>query len=226
MDQPWPVVTIMLWWLHVARLHRECKTSRWEYNCGLPSRAISKSEKMPERMMGEPIVRQSEIRMEASNHESNGRLAMRQLPTRLCTFAVLFLLISFSRSLQAQTRVPAHDVTQEVTLTGTVSSVLMNAAPGAIAGSHLLLVTPAGPVDASLGRFGLKGNGALSVAAGEQIEATGVMKMIHDKPILLVRAVKVSSGDVYTIRTEHGFPVSPKARERAAKNTGRTELSR
>jgi hypothetical protein len=91
-----------------------------------------------------------------------------------------------------------------------------------IVGSHLLLATPAGPVDASLGRFGLKGNGALSVAAGEQIAATGVMKMIHDKPILLVRTVKVPSGEVYTVRTEHGFPISPQSRERT-QNKGRTE---
>jgi hypothetical protein len=124
--------------------------------------------------------------------------------------------------------VTAHDLTEEITVkvTGTVSGVLMNAAPGTIAGSHLLLATSEGPVDASLGRFGLKGNGALSVAAGERIEATGVMKMIHDRPVLLVRTVKDSSGEVYTIRTEHGFPVSPKARERAARNMGRTEESR
>jgi hypothetical protein len=144
---------------------------------------------------------------------------MRQLATGLCTLVVLVLLISSSRPL-AQTTVPC--ITEEVTLTGTVSSVLTKATPGMIVGSHLLLATPAGPVDASLGRFGLKGNGALSVAAGEQIAATGVMKMIHDKPILLVRTVKVPSGEVYTVRTEHGFPISPQSRERT-QNKGRTE---
>jgi hypothetical protein len=147
---------------------------------------------------------------------------MRQLATGLCTLVVLVLLISSSRPL-AQTTVPC--ITEEVTLTGTVSSVLTKATPGMIVGSHLLLATPAGPVDASLGRFGLKGNGALSVAAGEQIAATGVMKMIHDKPILLVRTVKVPSGEVYTVRTEHGFPISPQSRERT-QNKGRTEESR
>jgi len=148
---------------------------------------------------------------------------MRQLTTGLCTLVVLVLLIPSPPPVQAQTTVPC--ITEEVTLTGTVSRVLTKATPGMIVGSHLLIATPGGPVDASLGRFGLKGNGALSVAAGEQIAATGVMKMIHDKPVLLVRTVKVASGEVYAIRTEHGFPISPKSRE-LTQNKGRMEESR
>jgi hypothetical protein len=88
-----------------------------------------------------------------------------------------------------------------------------------IAGSHLLLETSAGIVDASLGRFGLRGNGALSVAAGQQIEATGVVKTIHDKSVFLVRTVKIGD-QIYTIRNQHGFPVSPQARERASQKGG------
>jgi hypothetical protein len=83
-----------------------------------------------------------------------------------------------------------------------------------IMGSHLLLATISGPVDASLGMFGLRGKGALSVTAGQQVEVTGVMKTIKDKQILLARTVKVA-GQVYTIRNEHGVPVAPQARERA-----------
>ena len=74
-----------------------------------------------------------------------------------------------------------------------------------IAGSHLLLATPSGPVDASLGRFGLQGYGGVSVAAGQQIEATGVMRTIKDKPVFMVRTVKVG-GEIYTVRNQHGFP--------------------
>jgi hypothetical protein len=87
-----------------------------------------------------------------------------------------------------------------------------------IVGSHLLLATPSGAVDASLGRFGFEGAGAVLVAGGQQIEATGVMKTIKDKPIFLVRTVK-AGGEVYTIRNEHGFPLSPQARERAGQKT-------
>jgi hypothetical protein len=141
---------------------------------------------------------------------------MKPLSTGLgAVVALLLTLIFFQRPIQAQA-VQAHTMAaSEVTLTGTVESVLAKAAPGMIVGSHLLLATPVGPVDASLGRFGLQGDGAVSVAAGQQIEATGVMKRIKDTSVLLVRSVKVG-GEVYTIRNKHGFPVSPQARKRAS----------
>jgi hypothetical protein len=141
---------------------------------------------------------------------------MKPLSTGLgAVVALLLTLIFFQRPIQAQA-VQAHTMAaSEVTLTGTVESVLAKAAPGMIVGSHLLLATPNGPVDASLGRFGLQGDGAVSVAAGQQIEATGVMKRIKDTSVLLVRSVKVG-GEVYTIRNKHGFPVSPQARKRAS----------
>ncbi len=85
-------------------------------------------------------------------------------------------------------------------------------------GSHLLLTTISGPVDASLGRFALQGKGALSVAAGQQVEVTGVMKTIKDKQIFLTRSVK-SGGQVYAIRNERGMLISPQARQRASRKT-------
>jgi membrane associated rhomboid family serine protease len=159
-----------------------------------------------------------------------GRQVMKPRSARAGTTGLFILVVSFLISslisstspVQAQTTavtarsaVPFnYDIAEEVTVTGTVSSVLTHAAPEMIVGSHLLLATPAGPVDASLGRFGLQGYGAVSAAAGQQIEATGVMKTIKDKPVLLVRIVKVG-GQLYTIRNEHGVLLSPHARERA-----------
>jgi hypothetical protein len=151
---------------------------------------------------------------------------MKQLSIGLCAFAIFFALVSSPPPVQAQTTALGYAVSDEVTLTGTVTNVLTKSLPGMIVGSHLLLATPDGPVDASLGRFGLIGDGALSVAAGQQIEATGVMKTIQGRSFLLVRTVKVSSGEVYIIRTEHGFPVSPRARRRAEQNTEHEEESR
>ncbi|MGA9073665.1 MAG: hypothetical protein WB368_06110 [Candidatus Sulfotelmatobacter sp.] len=157
---------------------------------------------------------------------------MKQLSTGLCTLVFLFLISSL-RPVQAQTTADAtraagrfsYDGTEEITVTGTVSSVLAKAVPGMIAGSYLVIATPSGLVDASLGRFGLRGNGAVFVAAGEQIEVTGVMKTLKDKPLFLVRTVKVE-GEVYTIRNEHGVPLSPQARERAGQKTGQNGESR
>ena len=143
-----------------------------------------------------------------------------------CLLAGFFALsivsfISSQPSAQAQTSVgptrpPGYDISKEVTFSGTVSSVLTKHSPGMIMGSHLLLATISGPVDASLGVLGLRGRGALSVAAGQQVEVTGVMKTIQDKQVLLTRSVKVG-GQVYTMRNEHGVPVPPQARARAQK---------
>lgn len=130
---------------------------------------------------------------------------------------------SFTRSSQAQsaseTRVkpqPYYDVTKEVTLSGTVSSVIQKWSPGMIPGAHLLLTTSSGIVDASLGKFGLEGKGALSVTAGQPVEVTGVMKTLRDRQVFVTRTVTLG-GRVYTMRNEHGIAVSPQGRERAGR---------
>ena len=140
--------------------------------------------------------------------------------TGLCALALLCLISSIA-PVQAQTATietrpaePYYDVAREVTLKGTVSSVLANPSPGMIVGSHLLLATASGEVDASLGRFGLVGKDALSVAAGQQVEVTGVMKTLMDRQVFVARTVTVG-GQVYTMRNQHGIHVSPQARERA-----------
>jgi len=109
---------------------------------------------------------------------------------------------------------PFYDITKEVILTGTVSSVLAKPAAGMMFGSHLMLETASGQVDASLGKWALQGKGALSLSAGEPVEVTGVMKTINDKQVFIVRTVKVN-GQVYTIRNQYGVPNSPQSRERA-----------
>jgi hypothetical protein len=139
----------------------------------------------------------------------------------LCGLALL-CVISTLAPVQAQTGAvetrpagPYYDITREVTLTGTVSSVVKQPSAGMIAGSHLLLQTASGEIDASLGRWGLVGKGALSVAAGDQIEVTGMMKTLREKPVFVVRTVK-AGGQVYTIRTQYGIAISPQGRQRAS----------
>jgi hypothetical protein len=137
------------------------------------------------------------------------------------------LLAILAVPLSAQpTESPAfYDVAREITLRGTVSSVQTAAAARSMTarsmtarsmtGCRLRLSTASGVVEADLGRWGLRGKGSLSVAAGQQVEVTGVMKTLDGKQTFLVRTVK-AGGQIYMIRNEHGISVSPQARERAS----------
>jgi uncharacterized membrane protein len=138
------------------------------------------------------------------------------------------LLLAISAvTLVAQTSKPPrayYDISKEVTLTGKVLIVFRVPSQGMIPGSHILLATSSGQVDASLGRWGLQGSGALSAAPGQVIEVTGVMKTLLDKPVFVVRTAK--AGDqTYQMRNEFGIPVSPQARERALQNAAQKEES-
>jgi hypothetical protein len=101
----------------------------------------------------------------------------------------------------------SYDISQEITLNGTVSSVLKKPGPGMIMGDHLLVATPSGTVDASLGNSALQGKYGMTVTEGQQVQLTGVMKTLKGKQVFLARLVKVD-GQLYTIRNEHGFPIS------------------
>ena len=104
---------------------------------------------------------------------------MQRLFAGLCFLALLSLILS-APSSQAQTTAEnkaagplSYDVTQEVTLHGTVSSVLPRPSRGMMMGSHLLLATPSGIVDASLGMYALRGKSAVAVTVGQPVEITG-----------------------------------------------------
>jgi hypothetical protein len=128
---------------------------------------------------------------------------------------LLFAILVVPFNAQPVGSYPYYDISKEVTLSGTVSSVLVRPERGMIWGSHFLLSTVSGTVDASLGRWGLQGNGALSVSPGQQVEVTGIMKTFNNREVFLVRSAK-AGGKVYTLRNVHGIEVSPQTRERAA----------
>jgi len=112
-----------------------------------------------------------------------------------------------------------YDAAEEVTLNGAISSVLVKASPGMFPGAHLLLTTVDGAVDISLGTAGRQGTGALSLAAGQQVEVVGIMKTIKQKQVFLARTVQAGS-HLYVIRNKHGIPVSSIGRERTIQNAG------
>ncbi len=112
----------------------------------------------------------------------------------------------------------SYDISKEVTFNATVSSVLAKPNRGMLMGSHLLLSTGTGSIDASLGSFGLHGKGAVSVVAGQQVQVIGVLKSLKNKPVFLTRIVRVN-GESYAIRNQRGVVLSPEARERLSRKT-------
>jgi hypothetical protein len=137
------------------------------------------------------------------------------------------LFATLALPLGAQTARPSHqfyEISKEVTLSGTVSNVLAKATPGTLPGPHLLFATTSGSVDASLGAFALKGKNPLSVAPGQEVAVTGVMKTIKNQNVFVARIVKVN-GKAYEIRNEHGVPKSPLSRERASQKTAQKGVS-
>jgi hypothetical protein len=135
---------------------------------------------------------------------------------------VILALSLFALPLRAQTTDtttqsaghPWYDISKEITVTGTVTNVMKQTTremrmPG---GSHLIVETGSGAVDASLGKFALRGKNALSVTAGQSVQITGVLKTVNNQQVLFARLVQ-TNGRVYTIRNEHGFVYQSTARD-------------
>lgn len=153
---------------------------------------------------------------------------MKQRVAWMWVLVALALIAPLSRA-QGQTEESAvgrvtpfhYEMSQEVTLRGTVSGVLPIAATGMLNGAHLILATPSGSFDVSLGIYALLGDGALSVALGQQVEVTGVMKNVKGAPVFLARTVSIGPR-TYRIRNEHGLLISPPARERLAQKNAQS----
>ena len=144
----------------------------------------------------------------------------------LCAFLTtgLFAIPIYARTIErTSTSVapPKYDIRKEVTFTATVSSVISKATPEMrmLPGSHLILETSSGKIDASLGLFPLTGEGDPCVAAGERVQVTGVMKTVRDQRVLVTRLVLIN-GRTYRIRNEHGFLPMPATRKETVEAKG------
>lgn len=103
---------------------------------------------------------------------------------------------------------PKYEAAKEVTIEGTVASVVTNSTPGLLVGAHAILTTASGTVDAHLGTYAMRGANPLVLPVGERVKMVGVMATVAGRPVLLVRTAQTGHG-VYTIRNAHGFPLRP-----------------
>jgi DNA/RNA endonuclease YhcR with UshA esterase domain len=138
----------------------------------------------------------------------------------LCVFALpLHAQTSDTTTSVTPTTHLRYDITKEMTFAGTVSSVVKASAHETkkAGASHVMVQTTSGKVEADLGRYAMRGEGALTVTPGQPIQLTGVMKTVRGQQVVIARLVQ-ANGKVYKIRNEHGFVYHPVARKNQTKS--------
>jgi hypothetical protein len=100
----------------------------------------------------------------------------------------------------------------DVAVTAIIQEVVPNHASGISAGLHVMLGTPQGVLDASVGPY-LTPDIQQVLIAGKQVQAFGQVKTIHDQRYLLVRQL-VLDGKPIIVRNEHGSLVRSRSQER------------
>jgi hypothetical protein len=132
------------------------------------------------------------------------------------TLITVFVVASLAVPLSADTSKtfkrtyspPLYDAAKEVTIEGTIQSVVKKPTPGLMLGAHLMVSTSKGVVDAHIGGFVLQGQHPYSPSVGGTVKLVGVMATVNQKQVFLTRTIE--SGDAtFQVRTEHGYLIMP-----------------
>lgn len=122
-----------------------------------------------------------------------------------------------SAAVQSSTGFVGWDANQaesrDVSVTSIIQQVISNHSSGIPAGLHVILSTPQGVLDVSVGPY-LTQDIQLALITGAQIQALGQLKTIHDQTYLLARQF-VLNGRLITIRNDHGSLVRMRTQTRA-----------
>jgi hypothetical protein len=106
---------------------------------------------------------------------------------------------------EAASFVPVYDVTQEIKVRGTIRKIDAFGVSGP-AGTHILIDTITGIVDAHLG-FGAESNPTyLRIAPGQNVTVVGMMQTAGARKVLIAR-ILTTSNRIFVLRNEHGIPV-------------------
>lgn len=124
--------------------------------------------------------------------------------------AVVFATPAFAQSSQsaaASTASFAHvyDVTKEVKVEGTIQKIETDGKVAPI-GTHFLVQTAQGVVDAHLGSSAAAQPSYLGVSEGESVTLVGMMETIGGNQILVARLL-TTPNRIFVLRNEHGIPV-------------------
>ena len=97
---------------------------------------------------------------------------------------------------------------REITVQATVEEVAARGTKGLAPGGHVILNTPTGRLDGSLGPYVLSSQKPLTLVPGQRVTVVGSNSTFANRPILLVRSINTGSNPV-NIRTKSGFLIKP-----------------
>lgn len=138
---------------------------------------------------------------------------VRLLTLLACTVAAASAFANTSDAPRRAYIAPRYDSSKEITLQGTISSVIRKAEPGMMFGGHLILSTAQGAVDAHIGPWLLSDPHSNALRAGNSVTVVGLTTTFNGRSVLLARLIQVD-GQTITVRTKTGFLVPAGATER------------
>jgi hypothetical protein len=114
---------------------------------------------------------------------------------------------------------PVYDAAHEITVNGTIQTVVTKHTKGSPAGMHLMVMGTEGMVDAHVGPFLSKANRE-ALQGGAPVRIVGAMTSEHGKSYLLARELTVGNRTIM-VRSTHGtlapMPAVGKAHSRSEK---------
>ncbi len=119
--------------------------------------------------------------------------------------------------VKASTMLPAYDLAKEVRIQGIIQKIDA-AGPSGLAGTHILIQTATGIVDAHLGVGAASKPGYLGLVVGQSVSLTGMMEPMGGTNVLLARLL-TTSNHIFVLRNEHGIPVRATPRGSAPAGT-------
>jgi hypothetical protein len=100
--------------------------------------------------------------------------------------------------------VRVYDISKEIKVEGMIQRVVTDSASPL--GTHVLVETASGVVDAHLGSGASAKPSYLGIAEGQNVTLVGMMETFNSNPVLVTRLL-TTSNRIFVLRNEHGIPV-------------------
>ncbi|HKS81644.1 MAG TPA: hypothetical protein VJR23_09065 [Candidatus Acidoferrales bacterium] len=100
--------------------------------------------------------------------------------------------------------VHVYEISKEVKIEGTIQKIETEGVNAPI-GTHVLIQTAQGIVDAHLGSGAAASPSNLGIGAGDEVELVGMMQKVDGNQVLLARLL-TTSDHIFVLRNEHGIP--------------------